>query len=140
MPRNWRALQQLVGRRVGTVLGYTYPKPHQVLGDQPDRREDAVPIWRAILRKLMVGRIEFALTEQLAFSAFMKGHPDAALRIELVLEPFTAPLRAVAAQPAFLWAELNRVLRQLQQEGAIDADACTLPLRAVEPPVGQPGP
>jgi hypothetical protein len=28
------SLQQLAGRRVGTVLGYTYPKPQQLLGEQ----------------------------------------------------------------------------------------------------------
>lgn len=110
-------LQQLVGRRVGTVLGYTYPKPHQVLGDRL-MREDAANM-EGNLRKLMVGRIEFALTEQLAFSAFMKGHPDAALRIELVLEPFTAPC-ALSPRSRVPLGELNRVLRQLQQEGAIE--------------------
>lgn len=110
-------LHQLARRRVGTVLGYTYPQPHQVLGDHL-MREDAVNM-EGNLRKLMVGRIEFALTEQLAFSAFMKGHPGAALRVELVLERFTAPC-ALSPRSRVPLGELNRVLRQLQQEGAIE--------------------
>lgn len=100
------------------MLGYTYPKPQQLLGEQL-RREDAVHM-EGNLRKLMVGRLEYAFTEQLALSAFLKSNPEAALRVELVLERFTAPCAVSPRSPVPL-SELNRALRQLQQDGAIDA-------------------
>ena len=47
----------------------------------------------------MVGRLEYAFTEQLALSAFLKSNPEAALRVELDL-PETGVCSSTRSAPA----------------------------------------
>lgn len=80
-------LEDLAGIPVGTVIGYRYPILENALG-QRFIREDA-PTMESNIRKLIAGRIGYAVVESITLAYYMKTQP-AGLRSDIEYDSFRA--------------------------------------------------
>ena len=82
-------LQDLTGKRVGTVLGYRYPEVEQQLGVDGFQRDDATSD-DINTNKLLNGRFEYMMSNSLYYDYQRKVHPrGAALNPEVfTIRPF----------------------------------------------------
>lgn len=106
-------LEDLVGQRVGTVLGYRYGEIESRAGF---RREDA-PDMDASLRKLAAGRLRFALTDLISLQAAQREAPQ--LREALRLDPFQAGC-ALSRRSKLAPERLDAAIQALQRRGEIE--------------------
>jgi ABC-type amino acid transport substrate-binding protein len=109
-----KSITELAGKPVGTVLGYIYPEAETVLGPQL-RRQDA-PDMLANLRKLVAGRMPYAITDSLVLREHQRQRPQEALREDLVLNRFTAPC-ALSPRSKIPLARINEALGELVADG-----------------------
>ena len=107
-------ITQLAGQPVGTVLGYLYPEAEAVLGAQL-RREDA-PDMLANLRKLVAGRMPYAITDRLVLREHQRQNPKDGLREDLALNRFTAPC-ALSPRSKIPLPLINEALSELVADG-----------------------
>lgn len=107
-------LEDLVGQRVGTVLGYRYGEIESRAGF---RREDA-PDMGANLRKLAAGRLRYALTDLISLQAAQREAPQQ-LREALRLDPFQAGC-ALSRRSKLAPAQLDAAIQALQRRGEIE--------------------
>lgn len=103
-----KSLDALAGKPVGTVFGYRYPEAERVLGKR-FVREDA-PTTELNFRKLVVGRMQYAMIDQVAFEYRMRQDPSLALRKDVAYA-------TVVTQCAF---SLHSKIPFAQAEHAID--------------------
>ncbi len=111
-----RNLRQLEGQAVGSVLGYQYPDLDQALGDG-FRRDNAIDM-TGNLRKLMAGRMAYALTDRLVLSDLRRRHPELGLREDLVVNSFVAPC-ALSPKSKLSLTALNAALRAMLADGTV---------------------
>lgn len=112
-----RTIDDLVGQRVGTVLGYRYTHLLAAGGGLPFLRFDA-PDTRANLAKLAAGRMAYAVVDELALRDFQSRQPAAGLKLALVLSRYTAQC-ALARSSSLGLERLNQALQALQQDGRL---------------------
>lgn len=111
-----RHLRQLQGQTVGSVLGYQYPDLDRALGDG-FRRDNAIDM-TGNLRKLMAGRMPYALTDRLVLSDLQRRHPELGLREDLVVNSFVAPC-ALSPHSRLSLTAVDAALKALLAEGAV---------------------
>lgn len=110
-------LADLAGQRVGTVSGYRYPQLVDALGERFVR--DDGPTAEHSLRKLMAGRSQYAIVEELMAGYHMRIDPGHLLRVDLVVSRFQA--RCAFSRRAKLdAARMNRALDSLIDDGSIE--------------------
>ena len=112
-----RDLHELAGQPLGTVLGYTYPALQAALGDKLKRAD--VSSMTTNLRRLVAGRVRYALVEKTAFDFFMKHHPEAPIRIAWVVERFEARC-AFSKSAALPFAEVKQAVERMVADGSVE--------------------
>lgn len=110
------SLQDLAGRRVGTVLGYRYPHLESALGTR-FMREDA-PDMGANLRKLTAGRTPYAVTESITLRHHLQRHPDPPLQEVWEVERFDVPC-ALSLRSKLSLDEINKAIQALEHDGSL---------------------
>jgi polar amino acid transport system substrate-binding protein len=110
-------LAELADLRVGTVSGYRYPQLDAALGSHFLR--DDGPTAEHSLRKLLAGRSQYAIVEQLMADFQLRGDPEHRLRIELVVNRFQ-PQCAFSQRSKLDHAQMKRALDTLIDDGSID--------------------
>lgn len=110
-------LPDLAGIRVGTVSGYRYPQLDAALGSGFLR--DDGPTAEHSLRKLLAGRSQYAIVEQLTADYQLRSDPTHQLRIELVVNHFQ-PQCAFSSNSKLDHGEMKRALDSLIDDGSID--------------------
>ncbi len=112
-----RTLSELAGQRVGTVSGYRYPQLDEALG--PRFLRDDGPTAEHSLRKLIAGRSQYAIVEELMAGYHQRIDPGHPLRIDLVISRFQA--RCAFSRRARLdTARMNHALDSLIDDGSIE--------------------
>jgi ABC-type amino acid transport substrate-binding protein len=111
-----KTLAELADTTVGTVLGYRYAEAEAALGPQL-RRQDA-PDMQANLRKLVVGRMQYAITDRMVLREHQRRQPQDGLREELVLNSYTAPC-ALSLRSAHSIDRINAALGELVADGEL---------------------
>jgi polar amino acid transport system substrate-binding protein len=112
-----KALADLAGEPLGTVLGYTYPRVEAALGERLQRREVATMALN--LRRLAAGRVRYAMVEKTALDDFLRGQPGAPVRVAWVVERFEARC-AFSKRGALPFAEVSRAVDKLATDGSLD--------------------
>ncbi|MBH9552584.1 substrate-binding periplasmic protein [Inhella gelatinilytica] len=111
--------EDLAGRRVGTVLGYRYnhllAQPNQ---DLPFERFDA-PDTRSNLAKLALGRMGYAIVEELPLRHYLRHNPQTKIRSVLVLRQYTTQC-AQSKRSSLDFQQVQTHLAALVREGEID--------------------
>jgi polar amino acid transport system substrate-binding protein len=112
-----RAIGDLAGQSIGTVLGYSHPELEEVLG-RNFKREDA-PTSEVNLRKLAAGRIRYAVTGKAFLEYRLKlGDPPLSLHPPLVVKTYTGQC-AVSRHSRVTVAEVDRAIERIVKEGAL---------------------
>ncbi len=109
-------LRQLGDQTLGTVLGYHHPEVEKALGSA-FRRDNAIDM-TANLRKLMAGRMAYALTDRLVLSDLQRRHPELGLREELVINSFVAPC-ALSPKSGLSLTAINAALKTMVATGEV---------------------
>ncbi|SFV17511.1 substrate-binding periplasmic protein [Pseudoduganella namucuonensis] len=112
------ALEQLAGIKVGTVNGYRYPDLERALGKR-FAREDA-PTMELNFRKLVVGRMRYAIMEQTTLDYQLRKNPALKLRKDLQFSSFQTQC-AFARNSAIPYARAALAIEQLVADGSIAA-------------------
>lgn len=110
------SLADLAGRPVGTVVGYRYPELESALG-HGFIREDA-PSMENNLRKLIAGRMEYAILEKMVFEYQLRMDKSIKLRADLLYVSFDAQC-AFSRSSAIPFAEVERVINALIKDGSV---------------------
>lgn len=114
-----RAIADLAGKPVGTVLGYAHPEMVELLGDGFVRADG--PTTEANLRKLAAGRIQYALTGKSFLDWRIKmGDPKLSLHPPLVVKTYMGQC-AVSPQGRVALAEVDRAVGQMVRDGTVSA-------------------
>lgn len=113
-----RDLADLADQPVGTVLGYRHPALDAALGRR-FMRTDA-PDMEHNLRKLAIGRVRYAVTDDLSLAWHGRNDKEAKLRADLVFETFTAQC-AFSRKSHVPFAEVERAIDSLVKDGSIAA-------------------
>lgn len=112
-----RALGDLAGQRVGTVLGYKYPVLEPVLG-KLFQREDASTMQHVFL-KMEAGRNKHAIGERLELDYQMRVNKALTLREDLVFETYKTAC-AVSRASKIAPAEIDQAIAGLLASGVVD--------------------
>lgn len=113
-------VEQLRGERVGTVLGFTYPRLEPLFASGQLERDDA-RTQEQVLLKLQAGRNRYAISDQLSLDWFNRQQPPAGkLRAvnELAANPVGCIIRDAPDVPT---KALLRAMQQMEQDGEFDA-------------------
>lgn len=109
-------LTDLAGQPVGTVVGYRYPELDSALG-HGFIREDA-PSMENNLRKLIAGRMEYAILEKMVFEYQLRMDKSIKLRADLLYVSFDAQC-AFSRSSTIPFAEVERVINGLIKDGSV---------------------
>lgn len=113
-----RTLADLAGQRVGTVHGYRYThmlsEPDQPL---PFERFDA-PDTRANLAKLALGRMDYAIAEELSVRDYVRRQPESKLEVAFTVLRYTAQC-ALSKASAIEFERVNQGLSAMVREGEV---------------------
>ncbi len=110
-------LSDLIGQRVGTVLGYPYPSVNASIGGQFER-DDALSA-ELNLRKLNLGRTDHALVEKSSLDYEKHLRPDSTLRIDLVIDSYQAKC-AFSKRSKVPFQVVKSAIQSLLDDGSID--------------------
>lgn len=111
-----QTLKDLYGQRVATVLGYYHPEMEQVLG-AGFLRDDG-PSSSSNLRKMAVGRLHHALTQQSSFDYQQKTGAKLSVYPPLVVKTYMGQC-AVSPHGQVSVAEVNKAIAQLVKDNGI---------------------
>lgn len=114
------AREQLLGQRLGTVLGFSYPRLEPLFASGELQREDA-RTQSLVLDKLTAGRYRFAVSNRLSLDWFNRRKPtDERLRAlgEIDAEPISCIIRN---EPDVPTQALLRAMVQMKQDGEFEA-------------------
>ncbi|MDH4554932.1 amino acid ABC transporter substrate-binding protein [Pseudomonas sp. BN417] len=109
----------LSGQSIGTVLGYTYPRLQQQFERGAVQRDDARN-QQLVLQKLLAGRYQYALSNELALAWFNRDLPDSDQLIGVATldeEPVSCLVRNDPDLPA---QRILHTLLQMKESGEID--------------------
>lgn len=112
-----RGLADLAGQRVGTVSGYRYPHLDAALGAQFLR--DDGPTAEHSLRKLLAGRSQYAVVEELLAKYQLRSDTNHQLRLELLINHFQ-PQCAFSLKSKLDHARMKQALDSLIDDGSIE--------------------
>lgn len=110
----------LSGQSIGTVLGYTYPRLQPMFDRGAVQRDDARN-QDLVLQKLLAGRYQYALSNELALAWFNRDLPDSDHLVSVATldeEPVSCLVRN---DPALPTQRILRTLSQMKESGEIDA-------------------
>ena len=113
-------LEELQGERIGTVLGFTYPRMQPLFVSGELKREDARN-QELVLAKLDAGRYHYAVSNELSLEWFNRQQPvDRKLYpiLELAADPISCIVRDEPDVPSM---GLLRALVQMKQAGEFEA-------------------
>lgn len=108
------SLADLARMPVGTIIGYRYPDLEQALGSD-FQRSDGLSMEQN-LRKLIAGRVHYAIVEQTTLDYFLRNHPDAGIKSALRFSQFSARC-AISRQAQVKPAEIRRAVDELIAKG-----------------------
>jgi ABC-type amino acid transport substrate-binding protein len=111
-----QSLKDLYGQRVATVLGYYHPEMEQVLGAGFVR--DDGPSSSSNLRKMAVGRLHHALTQQSSFDYQQKTGAKLSVYPPLVVKTYMGQC-AVSPHGQVSVGEVNKAIAQLVKDNGI---------------------
>jgi len=111
-----QTLKDLYGQRVATVLGYYHPEMEQVLGAGFVR--DDGPSSSSNLRKMAVGRLHHALTQQSSFDYQQKTGARLSVYPPLVVKTYMGQC-AVSPRGHTSVDEVNKAIAQLVKDNGI---------------------
>ena len=111
-----QTLKDLYGQRVATVLGYYHPEMEQVLGAGFVR--DDGPSSASNLRKMAVGRLHHALTQQSFFDYQQKTGARLSVYPPLVVKTYMGQC-AVSPHGQVSVGEVNKAIAQLVKDNGI---------------------
>lgn len=111
-------LQDLADTPVGTVAGYVYPRVVAALGPR-FHRSDA-PAMQNNFDKLLAGRTQYAITEQISYLYYQRHHPESRLRRDVVYESFTAPC-ALSRHSNLKLADVDKAISAMITDGTMAA-------------------
>jgi len=112
------SLADLAGKPVGTVLGYRYPQLDVPLGTR-FLRDDATDMEHN-LRKIAIGRVNYAITEDLSLSWFARTNKTISLRRDLVVANITAKC-AFSPKSRHAFRDVERAIDELVADGTLAA-------------------
>jgi ABC-type amino acid transport substrate-binding protein len=112
------ALSDLADVRVGTVLGYRYWQLEAALGSH-FRRDDG-PSMPHTFEKLLAGRANYAIIEQMTLQYYQRQHPDMALHAALTIVAFKAPC-ALSRMSKIALEEVDRAISAIVDDGTVAA-------------------
>lgn len=113
-------LEHLHGKRLGTVLGFSYPHLEPLLASGEIQREDA-RTQQLTLEKLEAGRYHYAISSQLSLDWFNRSQPqDKQLHAlaQVSADPISCMVRDGPDVPT---QALLRALVQMREDGEFDA-------------------
>ncbi|WP_341304878.1 transporter substrate-binding domain-containing protein [Pseudomonas sp. TMP25] len=113
-------VEQLSGERVGTILGFNYPRLEPLFASGQLEREDA-RTQEQVLLKLQAGRYRFAVSDQLSLDWFNRQQaPAEKLHVlsEFAADPVACIVRDAPDVPTMA---LLRAMVQMKQDGEFDA-------------------
>lgn len=112
--------EQLRGKRLGTVLGFSYPRLEPLLASGEIHREDA-RTQELVLEKLEAGRYHYAISSHLSLAWFNRNQPqDKRLHTlgEISADPVACIVRDAPDVPT---QALLRALVRMKEDGEFDA-------------------
>ncbi len=112
--------EELQGERIGTVLGFIYPRLEPLFASGQLRREDA-RTQELVLSKLEADRYQYAVSNQLSLDWFNRQQPAQRKLYpvsELAADPIACIVRDEADVPSMA---LLRAMVQMKQAGEFDA-------------------
>ncbi len=110
-------LSDLIGQRVGTVLGYPYPSVNASIGGRFER--DDAQSAELNLKKLSLGRTDHALVEKSSFDYEKRLRPDSTLRIDLVVDSYQAKC-AFSKRSQVPFQLVQPAIQSLMDDGTIE--------------------
>lgn len=110
-------LSDLHSRPVGTVIGYRYPEIETALG-HGFVREDA-PSMESNLRKLIAGRMEYAILEKMVLDYHIRKDKSIQLRVDLLYISFDAQC-AFSLSSKIPFADVIRVIKLINEDGSAE--------------------
>ncbi|MRV75390.1 transporter substrate-binding domain-containing protein [Duganella sp. FT92W] len=113
-----KSVTDLAGKPIGTVIGYRYPELERLLGPR-FVREDA-PTTELNFRKLVVGRMQYATIDQIAFEYRMRQEPSLALRKDVAYATVMTQC-AFSLHSKIPFAQAEHAIDALVQDGSIAA-------------------
>ena len=108
-------LADLQNLPVGTVIGYRYPEIESALG-HGFIREDA-PSMESNLRKLIAGRMEYAIIEKMVLDYHLRKDKSIKLRVDLLYITFDAQC-AFSLSSKIPFTEVTRVIKAINEDGS----------------------
>jgi polar amino acid transport system substrate-binding protein len=109
-------LEDLRGKRLGTVLGFRYPELEKVIGK--DYIRDDAPSAALSLRKWLAGRFDYLVTPSTAFRQQVEaGHIPRGYHVLLVYE--VQAKCAVSRKGRFTVDEINAAVNALEKSGEL---------------------
>lgn len=112
-----KRLQDVAGRRLGTIAGFEYTQVEAALG--PAFRRDDGPNLDSLLRKLAAGRVDHALVGRASFEWLQRrGAVPAALHPPLPVTQWRTGCALGPAAPVAL-ADVDAALAALQADGSL---------------------
>lgn len=112
-----RALRDLAGQPIATVLGYYYPELDKVMGK--DFVRDDGHSSSGNLRKMAAGRLHHAITQQSTLDYYLKVGEKISVYEPLVVKKYNAQC-AVSPQARVSLDAVNLAIDRLTKEGTVD--------------------
>lgn len=112
-----KQLAQLEFQPVGTVAGYYYAALSSTLG--PRFRRDDAPSMELNIRKLLLGRMQYAVLEKTTFAYLQRQQPKLGLRADLEFDLFKAQY-AFSLRSRIDITEADRAIASLLRDGGIE--------------------
>jgi polar amino acid transport system substrate-binding protein len=112
------SLHDLADTPVGTVAGYIYPRVAATLGAHFHRND--APAMQNNYDKLLAGRTQYAITEQISYLYYQRHHPESRLRRDVLYESFTAPC-ALSRHSNFKLADVDKAISAMIADGTVAA-------------------
>ncbi len=113
-----KSLAELADKPIGTVIGYRYPEIERTLGKH-FVREDA-PSTELNFRKLVVGRMQYATIDQIAFEYRLRQNPSLPLRKDVAYATVTTQC-AFSLRSKIPFAQAEHAIDALVADGSVAA-------------------
>ena len=97
------------------MIGYRYPEIKSALG-HGFIREDA-PSMESKMRKLIAGRMEYAILEKMVMDYHLRKDKSTQLRVDLLYISFEAQC-AFSLSSKIPFADVTRVIKQINEDGS----------------------
>lgn len=110
-----RTLADLRNVPVGTVIGYRYPEIESALGH--DFIHEDAPSMESNMRKLIAGRMEYAILEKMVLDYHLRKDKSIQLRVDFLYISFDAQC-AFSLSSKIPFADVIRVIKSINEDGS----------------------